>query len=159
MSDLVLKKDDIKLVLEMLGTSGKYSALKKKCERALKPIKTSSAKGKGRNLQHWVCERISEITGIPYNQQSDSCLIHSREMGQAGVDIVLRGGADTMFPFAVECKSVENFSLYSSVDQAVKNERPQTYWLLVHKKKNRNPIAIMDWNTFQYFYSMLLKKF
>src|SRR4030066_247579 len=58
--------------------------------RDKKPIKISSRKAKGRGLQKWLCQKISEMTGILYDQSDDSCLLHSREMGQSGTDVILR---------------------------------------------------------------------
>ena len=63
----------------------------KKLKNAQKTIKVSSRKGKGRGLQYWVCERIAGMFGINFVQSDDTCLVHSREMGQHGTDIVLRG--------------------------------------------------------------------
>ena len=53
-------------------------------------IKTSSAKAKGRSLQQWVCQKISDLLNIPWGKDE---LIASREMGQSGVDIRLIGEA------------------------------------------------------------------
>jgi len=130
--------------------ASKIPRLSKKMEH--KKIKVASAKGKGRNLQHWVCERISEMTGIPYSQDDDS-LIRSREMGQAGVDIVLRDKAAERFPFSIECKSSEQLNLVETVEQAKRNNLPEREWLIVHKRKAiPNPIVIMDWDTFSWMW-------
>ena len=129
----------------------KIPSLAKKMEH--KKIKVSSAKGKGRNLQYWVCERIADITGIAWVQSDDNCEIHSREMGQAGVDLVLRGKAAEKFPFSIECKSSEQLNLVDTVNQASKNNLPGRNWLIVHKRKAiPNPIVIMDWNTFEWIW-------
>ena len=117
-------------------------------------IKTSSAKAKGRKLQQWVCKRISERFGFPYDQQDDQCMIHSREMGQQGTDVVLRGEALMRFPFAIECKNQESMSLVDSVNQARDNLKPPyKYWMLVHKRKRfKKPIVIMDFDDFLELY-------
>jgi hypothetical protein len=116
-------------------------------------MKTSSYKAKGRRLQQWICKQISEITGIDYDQHNDQSLIHSREMGQTGTDIILRGRAQQLFPFSVECKNTESLSLYSAIDQAKSNATDKTAWMVVHKKNNSEPIVIMSWQTFQKWYS------
>lgn len=121
-----------------------------KLERAQKTITRASAKGKGRNLQKWVAGKIADLLGIPYNQQDDQCLIHAREMGQAGVDIILRGEAQARFPFAVECKSSEGMSVQAFVTQAMKNAKPGIDWLVVYKcKMYAEPVAIVSWETFE----------
>ncbi len=124
----------------------KFNTVYKKLKRALMPIKISSRKAKGRNLQQQVCRDIANILDIEYNQQDDNCLIHSREMGQAGKDIILRGNAQERFPYSIECKSTELLKLYKAIEQAKKNMNEKGYsWIVVHKKKNNNPIAIIDW--------------
>jgi hypothetical protein len=129
----------------------KIPSLAKKMEH--KKIKVSSAKGKGRNLQYWVCERIADITGIPWVQSDDNCEIHSREMGQAGVDVVLRGKAAEKFPFSIECKSSEQLNLVDTVNQASKNNLPGRNWLIVHKRKAiPNPIVILSWEAFEWIW-------
>lgn len=122
-------------------------SLAKKMEH--KKIKVSSAKGKGRNLQHWVCDRITKITGIP-NSQEDDALIRSRDMGISGTDVILIGEAQKKFPFSVECKNSEQLDLVGTIVQAKANEKEGTDWLIVHKRKAiSNPIVIMDWDTFE----------
>ncbi len=104
-------------------------------------IKPSSAKAKGRNLQNWVCKKISELLGIPWGKDEE---IASREMGQAGVDIRLVGRALRRFPFSVECKWQESWSILSWIKQAQMNQKPGTDWLLVAKKNRIKPVVILD---------------
>ena len=121
-----------------------------RCQKTQKKITVTSAKAKGRNLQQWVCQKIADITGLPYVQQDDQCEIHSREMGQAGTDIVLRGEALRRFPYSVECKSSEFLNLQATVEQASGNMYIGTDWIIVHKKKALpTPIVIMAWDTFE----------
>ena len=150
-----LEKKEIEYILNLLKDNFKLygineSILLKKLQRVLKPIKHSSAKAKGRNLQKWVCGKISEIIDIPYDQQDDQCLIHSREMGQAGVDIILRGEALERFPFSIECKNTEGFSIGPTITQIENNLILGTDWIIVHKKKMyKQPLVMMYWETFQ----------
>ena len=126
------------------------SSLITRLSKTQKKITTASAKAKGRNLQQWVCRKISDITGIPYEQSDDTCDIHSREMGQAGTDIVLRGDAVKLFPFSVECKACESLNLKDTVDQAKSNMYKDTDWLIVHNKKAiAETLVIMAWDTFE----------
>jgi hypothetical protein len=125
----------------------------KKLNKVDKKIKISSAKGKGRNLQYWVCERIAKLFNVQFNQQDEQCLIHSKEMGQRGVDIVFRGDIYKSFPFDIECKNTESFSLISTIEQAKTNTKEGRYWMIVHKKKAlTQPIVIMEWDTFEYLW-------
>lgn len=123
----------------------------KKFERAEKKIKTSSAKGKGRGLQYWVCEKIAGIFGIEFKQGDDECLIHSREMGQHSVDIILRGELKKKFPFSIECKACESLSIPDWVRQSRTNKKEDRDWLLVFKKQTigHEPLVLMEWETFE----------
>lgn len=114
-----------------------------------KSIKISSRKNKGRELQKWVCERIADILDIIYDQSDDRCDIHSREMGQKGCDIILRGEIYNKFKFDIECKSTEKFHIYDDIEQAKNNTGVNRDWLLVHKKRNKNPIVVMSWECFE----------
>lgn len=121
-----------------------------KISRAEKRIQHASAKAKGRNLQYWVCERIAGMFGIKFDQNDNDCEIHSREMGQNGTDIVLRGNCRRLFPFSVECKACETLNVPEWIEQASKNVEKDKDWLLVVKKQSiGKPIAIMDFGAFE----------
>lgn len=126
----------------------------KKFERAEKTLKTSSRKGKGRNLQYWVCEKIAKLFNVDFVQSDDNCLIQSRPMGQHSVDIILRGKLRKKFPFSIECKAQESLSLPEWIRQAKENELPDTYWMLIFKKQTlgSKPIVCLDFETFLEFY-------
>lgn len=145
-------KNDLK---ELLAIIPEEHLLYKKISKAQKTIKIQSAKGKGRNLQQWVCRWISELLRIPYDQSDDQCLIHSREMGQSGTDVVLRGDASNRFPFAIECKSTETLQLFTTIRQAKINTIwPYKFWMIVHKSKRlRDPIAIMPIKGIEYLFN------
>ena len=126
----------------------------KKFQRAEHKIKTSSAKGKGRNLQYYICERIAKIFRVEFNQSNDNALIQSRPMGQHGVDIILRGRVARKFPFDIECKSCETLSIPEWVRQARTNKKEGHDWLLVFKKQTigSEPLVIMEWEAFERLY-------
>lgn len=108
-----------------------------------------SNKAKGRNLQRFVAEKLSKISGIPWGRE-DEMEIQSRPMGQAGADIILRGEAAKRFPYAFECKSGESFQLVKTIEQARENATDKRPWVIVHRRKKfRNPIVMMDWDTFE----------
>lgn len=173
MKEMIFSKDESKLIkeclqykidglrcsyLDTIKQQKVYERLIKKFERAEKKIKVSSAKGKGRELQYWVCERIANIFGIKFVQSDDDCLIHSREMGQNGVDIILRGEIGKKFPFDIECKSCESLSIPDWVRQAQANKKENRDWLLVFKKQTmgHNPFVVMEWETFEKLVSKIL---
>ena len=119
---------------------------KKKTQR--KRIKPSSCKAKGRLFQQEICRYISEITGEEYDQQSDQSNIRSREMGQSGVDIVIRGTAVEKFPFAIECKNVEKLNWWDAISQAKKNvTKCLPHWLLFVRRNRTQPVVVMDCET------------
>lgn len=121
------------------GDSETKDGLKKK------KISTSSAKAKGRGLQQWTCQKISELLDIPWGKDE---MIASREMGQSGVDVRLIGEAKKKFPFAVECKCQETWSFPAWIKQARANEEKGMDWLLVVKKNHTKPIIVIDADKF-----------
>jgi Zn ribbon nucleic-acid-binding protein len=106
-----------------------------------KKISTASCKDKGRRLQKWIEQQISSVTGIPCGK--DQC-IQSREMGQRGVDIKLIGQALKKYPFSIEAKNQEAWSLSVFIKQAKDNQLPNTDWQLFLKKNRHEEIVIMD---------------
>lgn len=118
------------------------------------PISIASRKAKGRNLQKYVAKRISGITGIPYGKDE---MIASREMGQAGTDIRLIGKAKKLFPFSIECKYQETWSVPVWIQQAKDNWKKGTDWLLFMRKNRHEEIVCMDAEIFFKIYEEYLK--
>ena len=106
-----------------------------------KRITNASAKAKGRSLQQWTCQKISELLNLPWGKDE---FIASREASQTGTDIRLIGKAKTSFPYSVECKWQETWSLPAWVEQAKSNQAKGTDWLLVIKKNHMHPLIVMD---------------
>ncbi len=104
-------------------------------------IKTSSAKSKGRSLQQWTCQKISELLNIPWGKDE---MIASREASQTGTDVRLVGEAKEKFPYSVECKWQESWALPAWIKQAQDNEQEGTDWLLVIKKNRMKPVVVID---------------
>jgi len=121
-------------------------------KRTIKPkkktIAVSARKAKGRKLQQWVCQQISDLTGYEWGSSGDDCTIESRPMGQKGVDVRLESQVQEQFLFSVECKSQETWSISTWIKQAKENQSVGTDWLLICKKKRENPIVIMDGDAF-----------
>lgn len=78
--------------------------------------KTSSLKAKGRNLQKTVRDVVLETF---HSLTPDD--VRSTSMGCGGVDVQLSTRAGNLWPFCVECKNVENFQLWKSLEQAEVN--------------------------------------
>ncbi len=108
-------------------------------------MKTKSAKAKGRKLQQWTCEQISRLIGLPWGPDMH---IASREGGQSGTDVRLSKEALKRFPFSIECKNQENWSIHSWIKQAKKNQKKETDWLLVCKRNRQDPVIIMNAESF-----------
>lgn len=137
-------------LIKLLPASSKLRA---KLERAGKRIKVQSAKGKGMNFQREICQKISDLIGIPYLRGNDDSLIESRGGGQHGVDIILRGEAKKRFPFSIEAKNQENLNLVETVKQAQENQIDGTTWLVVHRRKALPmDLVIMAWESFEELY-------
>lgn len=120
---------------------------------AKKKITVQSAKAKGRRLQQWTANMISRVTHLPWGKDE---MIASREMGQSGVDVRLIGEAKQLFPFSVECKAQETWSLPEWIRQAESNVMEDTTWLLIFKRNNEKPIAAMDAEKFFMLWSQVL---
>lgn len=137
-------------LIKLLPASSKLRA---KLERAGKRIKVQSAKGKGMNFQREICQKISDLIGIPYLRGNDDSLIESRGGGQHGVDIILRGEAKKRFPFSIEAKNQENMNLVETIKQAQENQVDGTTWLVVHRRKALPmDLVIMAWESFEELY-------
>jgi len=108
-----------------------------------KRISAAAAKAKGRRFQQEIAKIISDMIGLEYGPDSP---VSSRGMGQSGVDIVLIGEAIKLFPFSIEAKNQEKFSLPAWIRQAETNILPNTDWLLVFKKNRFKPVVCFDLN-------------
>jgi len=108
-------------------------------------ISVSSRKAKGRKLQQWTAQKISELTGIPWGKDE---LIASREGAQAGTDIRLIGKALKLFPFSVENKFCESWAVHQWIEQAKANQLDGTDWIVIAKRSREKPVVIMDAETF-----------
>ena len=92
-----------------------------------------------------MCHKISHLLDLPWGANE---LIASREMGQSGTDVRLIGEALKRFQFSVEAKRTEKLNLYDAIKQVKENQLPNTQWLVIHRKNNEEPIAVLDANIF-----------
>jgi len=111
-------------------------------------MKTSSAKAKGRRLQQWACTQVSRVTGFAWGGADEDAPISSRPMGQPGTDVRLESQVQAVFPFSVECKYQETWSIPAWIVQAKANQKPGTDWLLVIKRNRMLPVVVVDARVF-----------
>lgn len=153
--DLSVAEKDRLLRLACLGlthTEKKLASddkLLKKLSRSMKQIKPRSAKNKGASWQKEMCEMISRITGVAFNQQDDACEIHSREMGLSGADIIVRGNARSLFDLDPECKNCTSISLPEWVRQAKSNAKDGKWVIFVKSPKLEENVAILSVGQFE----------
>jgi hypothetical protein len=112
-----------------------------KNKRVYKGISIAARKAKGRRLQQLVAKRLSKITGIPYGVDED---ISSREMGQKGTDVKIRGHARDVLPYSIECKNQEKWNVFKDMEQAKDNTLEGTDWLLFYMRNRVKPVVMMD---------------
>lgn len=113
-----------------------------------KRINPQSAKAKGRILQQWACQKISESTGFEWGSAGDDKPIESRPMGQSGTDVRMESQVRALFPFSVECKFQETWNIPAWIEQAKKNRVERTDWLLLCKRSWKPPVVVMNANAF-----------
>lgn len=116
-------------------------------------ITIASAKAKGRRLQQLVANRIGELLGMKVGADEH---IASREGCQNGTDVRLIGEAKEKFPYSVECKAQETWSVHSWIEQAKSNKEKDTDWLLVCKRNHGHPVVVMDMDAFFKLYDKLI---
>jgi len=105
----------------------------------------ASRKAKSRRLQNWTAEQIAVLLECKWGKD---CTVAPREMGQSGTDVRLIGEAQTQFPYSVECKNQETWSIPAWIRQAKENQKENTDWLLVCKRNNEKPVIVMDADAF-----------
>jgi|TARA_R110000744_G_scaffold216499_1_gene335261 hypothetical protein len=98
---------------------------------------TKSGKAKGRRLQNWTADQIRKLTGFTKPDEIRPAL-----MGEGGEDIKLSDAVRFEFPFQVECKNAEAISVWAAYKQA--GEHGPHEPLLIIKKNNHKPLAVMD---------------
>ena len=105
-------------------------------------MKPQSAKAKGRKLQQWVRDVILE--SFPSLEADD---VRSTSMGAGGEDVQLSPAARRLFPYSVECKSVEKLNVWGAYEQAEANSGEHEP-LLIMKKNRKKPLVVLDAEAF-----------
>lgn len=89
-------------------------------------------------MQQWVRDKIRQA----FNLQDDD--VTSRSMGASGTDVLLSPAAREAFPFSVECKNQQSLNVWKSWEQAILNVDKDCYPLLIIKRNNITPLAVLD---------------
>jgi hypothetical protein len=84
------------------------------------------------------------MTGYEWGSNGEDCPIESRPMGQSGCDVRMESHVLKEFPFSVECKWQETWSIPAWIKQAEANTLPGTNWLLFVKKNNSKELVVLD---------------
>ncbi len=103
-------------------------------------MKIRSRKAKGRRLQNWVRDTLLSIFK---NLTEDD--IYCAIMGEKGVDVKLSRKAQTLIPYAIECKNKQTFkSIYNIMDQSQHNAKDNQIPIAVIKMNQFQPLVIVD---------------
>ena len=97
-----------------------------------------SAKAKGRRLQN----EIREILLEHFGDRLEGDDIKTAVMGESGEDLKLSPAARRLFPYSVEAKNQEKLNIWSALEQAEKNCKPETDPLLIFKR-NRSKMYVV----------------
>jgi hypothetical protein len=114
-------------------------------------MRTSSAKQKGRRHQQEVAKKLLDV-GIDLEPDD----IRSASMGAPGEDILLSPAARKQFPFSIECKNVEKLSIWSAIDQARENCRPEFTPVVAFCKNHEDIQVALPFDKFLEIYKVYL---
>lgn len=116
------------------------------------PIKTSSAKGKGKKFQNYIRDRILEEFDLGEGDV-DSC-----SMGSGGVDIPMSPKARAAFPVSIEAKKTKKTPSLAELRQAAANAYAGTIPGVVWSPHGTGPdksCIMFDFNEFIAWYKTL----
>jgi hypothetical protein len=117
------------------------------------PIKTQSAKGKGRRLQNFVRDLI--LDRFPWLGEGD---IESRSMGSSGVDVVMSPLARKTLPVSLECKKTKKTPSRAELEQSRSNAYgttiPGVVWC-PHGCGHKKSMVMFDLNDFLDWYESI----
>ena len=121
------------------------------------PIKTSSAKAKGRALQKYIRDKI--LYFFPMLRDGD---VESRAMGSGGVDIMLSAIARREFPISIEAKKTKKTPSRAELEQAKANAYSKTVPAVVWCPHGSGPdksVIMFDFQEFLIWFSRLRGEF
>jgi len=132
-------------------------------------VKTKASHNTNRSaaqdLQKEACKLFSIITGVPWgSSRDDNAEIKPRQLGQAGVDVVISARVQAMlaevgFPCSCECKNQKIWDLQRAIKQARANAKNDD-WILIMKRRSKfkeeriDPVVVLDLEAFK----MLVKR-
>lgn len=112
-----------------------------------------SRKAKGRHLQQKIRDDIIDTFKLTEND------VRSTSMGAKGCDILLSENARINFPYAIECKSQEKFSIPRWWEQTVINATEENLTpLLIFKQSRKDIMVCLKWNDFLSLYNNQVKE-
>ena len=102
----------------------------------------ATRKAKGRRFQQKLVKDIQDAFNLSEHD------VYSVPMGVPGMDIWLSEAAREVFPFAVEAKNQENWSIPAWWEQARSNANEETGLkpVLVVTRNNYKPVALIEWD-------------
>ena len=115
------------------------------------PIKTSSAKQKGRKLQQWVRDEILKLH--PTFRAEDA---KSTSMGAGGADVTLSPFVTDVLPIQIECKSYARIAVYNWYKQCKEHGKFEP--VLFIKQNHSRPLAIVDAEHYLSLLKLLIKE-
>ncbi len=107
-------------------------------------MKVRSAKNKGRLLQI----TVRDLLRNQFKDILEPDDIVSRQMGGAGIDIILTPFAKKLIPFDIECKNKESLSIWSAIEQAEENSTEGRIPMVVFKKNKKKPYCAISLENF-----------
>jgi len=117
------------------------------------PIKTSSAKAKGRKFQQSIRDRILEA----FADELEKDDVLSTSMGASGVDIQLSPLAQKVFPISVEAKATRKHPAMAEMRQAKSNIYPNTTAAVCWSPHGTGPQDSMITLNFDDFLALLVE--
>ena len=116
-------------------------------------MKTSSAKAKGRNLQKYVSNKITNEFDL---EEGD---VISRPMGSQGTDCHMSPKARKAFPFSIECKNTKSFPSLAALAQSEANHILDTLPGVVWKPPGKGMDESLIYFNFKEFAEFWAEKF
>ena len=118
-------------------------AQKSKKKKANSRSNPRYSKAKGRKLQNLLRDKLR--VAFPSLEDDD---IKSQTMGMPGEDIVLSPAARRKIPYSFECKNVERFSFWATVEQCEANCKEGISPAIVVKKNRKDPMVAIPLDVF-----------
>lgn len=97
----------------------------------------ASAKQKGRILQQMVRDIL-----LKFAKSLEQDDIRSTSMGVSGEDIQLSPAARKIYPWSIECKNQERFSIYKAIAQCEENAQGHTPLVIFKKNRHKTYVAL-----------------